>query len=191
MDFSSIANSVSKDTSAFKKIQSISKMTDINTSSDISSFNSTFRKVNNLYLTQNSIDNNSYFYGTLRQHNTSSNNSLMPSSTSLVDKKSLFKFFSYLSETKPITKPITNTSNINKLISNTTNINSPKPIDNVFSESINNFENFNSVNILTEKQSSLNPLKVLNSSKKRTTIVGANDLYLDELLLTNINNYYS
>jgi hypothetical protein len=56
---------------------------------------------------------------------------------------------------------------------------------------MNNFENLNSVNILTEKQSSSNPLKVLNSSKKRTAAVGANGLYLDELLLTNINNYYS
>jgi hypothetical protein len=191
MDFSSIANSVSKDTSAFKKIQSISKMTDINTSSDISSFNSTFRKVNNLYLTQNTIDNNSHFYGTLRQHNTSSNNSLMPASTSLVDKKSLFKFFSYLSENKTNIKPNVATSNINKLVNSTTSLNSFKSTDNVFSESMNNFENLNSVNILTEKQSSSNPLKVLNSSKKRTAAVGANGLYLDELLLTNINNYYS
>jgi hypothetical protein len=191
MDFSSIANSVSKDTSAFKKIQSISKMTDINTSSDISSFNSTFRKVNNLYLTQNNIDNNSHFYGTLRQHNTSSNNSLMSSSTSLVDKKSLFKFFSYLSENKTNAEPSVSTGNINKLVNSTVNLNSFKSTDNVFFESINNFENLNSVNILTEKQSSLNPLKVLSLSKKKTTTIRANDLYLDELLLTNINNYYS
>jgi heme/copper-type cytochrome/quinol oxidase subunit 2 len=65
IDFSSVANSVSKDTSAFKKVQSISKMTDINTSSDISSFNSIFRKVNNLYLTQSNLNNTSHFYGTL------------------------------------------------------------------------------------------------------------------------------
>jgi hypothetical protein len=174
-----------------EKIQSILKITDINTSSDISSFNSTFRKVNNLYLTQNNIDNNSHFYGTLRQHNTSSNNSLMSSSTSLVDKKSLFKFFSYLSENKTNAEPSVSTGNINKLVNSTVNLNSFKSTDNVFFESINNFENLNSVNILTEKQSSLNPLKVLSLSKKKTTTIRANDLYLDELLLTNINNYYS
>jgi hypothetical protein len=115
----------------------------------------------------------------------------MPASTSLVDKKSLFKFFSYLSENKTNIEPNVATSNINKLVNSTTSLNSFKSTDNVFSESMNNFENLNSVNILTEKQSSSNPLKVLNSSKKRTAAVGANGLYLDELLLTNINNYYS
>ena len=56
---------------------------------------SKFKKIHNLYLSTNYVDNNSSSYGTQRQHNFSSLDSTLPSFSTLVDKRSLNKFFDY------------------------------------------------------------------------------------------------
>lgn len=56
----------------------------------------TFSKINNLYLGgADIINNDTYSYGSYRQHNLSSGDSLIPSYSTLVDKKGLDKFYSY------------------------------------------------------------------------------------------------
>jgi hypothetical protein len=95
IDFSSVGNSVSKDANSFKKIQKFSKITTNNLVRDASSDSQVFTKINNLYNNTNSLNNNSYFYGTLRQHNHSSLDSFLPSFSTLVDKKGLDKFCEY------------------------------------------------------------------------------------------------
>jgi hypothetical protein len=44
-------------------------------------------KVNNLYNTPSSTNNDGYFYGSQRQHNFTSLSSTLPSFSTLVDKK--------------------------------------------------------------------------------------------------------
>jgi hypothetical protein len=95
VDFSNVGSSISKDTEAFKKIQKYSKIANSNISQDILSNNTRFEKINNLYLSVNSLNNDSYNYGIHRQHNFTSLNSTLPSYSTLVDKNSLNKFFDY------------------------------------------------------------------------------------------------
>jgi hypothetical protein len=95
IDFSSVGSSVSKDSDAFKKIQKFSKITSNNINRNISDTSSNYRKIYNLYLNPNNLNNDSSSYGTLRQINFSSANSTLPMFTTLVDKKGFNKFFEY------------------------------------------------------------------------------------------------
>jgi len=95
IDFSTVGNSVSKDSSAFKKIQKFSKVTTNNITQEVINDSQVFSKINNLYNDVNTINNSSYSYGTNRQHNHASLNSFLPSFTTMVDKKGLDKFCEY------------------------------------------------------------------------------------------------
>jgi hypothetical protein len=95
IDFSNVGNSVTKDTNAFKKIQRFSKVTTNNITQDSLSDSQVFAKINNLYNNTSLIDNKSYSYGSLRQHNHASLNSFLPSFVTLVDKTGLDKFCEY------------------------------------------------------------------------------------------------
>jgi hypothetical protein len=90
-----VGSNISSDSDAFKRIQKFSKLTSNSISGDILSNSSKFKKIHNLYLSTNYIDNNTNSYGTQRQHNFSSLDSTLPSFSTLVDKKSLNKFFEY------------------------------------------------------------------------------------------------
>jgi hypothetical protein len=57
--------------------------------------NNVLQKLNNLYLTEHSLNSNSVNYGITRQHNFSSMDSVLPSFTTLVDKKGFQKFYDY------------------------------------------------------------------------------------------------
>ena len=50
IDFSNVGNSITKDTSAFKKIQNVSKLSNNHVNLDTNANNSLFRKVSNLYI---------------------------------------------------------------------------------------------------------------------------------------------
>lgn len=96
IDFSSVGNSISNDISAFEGIKKFSKSTSSNINRDTASANSTFSKINNLYLGGSDVINNdTYSYGSYRQHNLSSGDSLTPTYSTLVDKNGLGKFYSY------------------------------------------------------------------------------------------------
>jgi hypothetical protein len=95
IDFTSVGNNITQDTNSFRKIQKILKLSDASTNLDISTNNSLFRRVDNLYLGAGFANNNSHFYGTWRQHNFSSANTTTPNYSTLVDGKSFLKFFNY------------------------------------------------------------------------------------------------
>ena len=95
INFADVGVSVSKDSDAFKKIQKFSKLTTNNINSDIVNNNNVFKKLNNLYLTEGTLNTNSHAYGTKRQHNFSSLDSTLPAFSTLVDKKSFNQFFTY------------------------------------------------------------------------------------------------
>merc|ERR1712159_61530 len=95
IDFSCVGNSISRDSEAFKKIQKFSKVTTNHISNDILSHNNMLQKLSNIYLTPQSLNSNSVNYGITRQHNFSAMDSVLPSFTTLVDKKSFEKFCMY------------------------------------------------------------------------------------------------
>jgi heme/copper-type cytochrome/quinol oxidase subunit 2 len=121
IDFSSIGNSVSKDSNAFKKIQKHSKITTNNLLREVSNDSQVFDKINNLYNNSTYMGNNSYFYGTKRQHNHVSLDSFLPSFSTLVDKKGLDKFCSYSlnhTETRSQEKPVEKLINMVNIYNN-------------------------------------------------------------------------
>jgi hypothetical protein len=212
-----VGNSVSKDTSAFNKIQTVSKLSSNAIEFDTATNNSLFRKVNNLYINPNTLNNNSYFYGTVRQHNLTSSASTLPSYSTLMDKKSFDKFFMYSSSSSKIgnsnqqysvtqlNKPAYNSSTNN----NNTAINFTQPLNVLsllnsaelenhnsyptldFSKSILNHGRLTSMNTLTDKQNVVNPLKLVDSSKKISTKSNNSPSYFDELLSSTQNNFFS
>jgi hypothetical protein len=97
-----VGSSISADSTAFKKIQKFSKLSSNNISSEMSCNNASFQKIHNLYLSPDSLNNNTFNYGTKRQHNFSSSNSMLSSFSSLVDKTSFDKFFMYSLNSTPI-----------------------------------------------------------------------------------------
>jgi hypothetical protein len=101
IDFSSIGNSISSDTNAFSKIHRLSKISSNNVSTNFTNDNLIFSKINNLYLSNSALNQNSYQYGSARQHNYSSLNSFLPSFSTLVDTNSFKKFFTYTLNTAP------------------------------------------------------------------------------------------
>jgi hypothetical protein len=212
-----VGNSVSKDTSAFNKIQTVSKLSSNAIEFDTATNNSLFRKVNNLYINPNTLNNNSYFYGTVRQHNLTSSASTLPSYSTLMDKKSFDKFFMYSSSSSKIgnsnqqysvtqlNKPAYNSSTNN----NNTAINFTQPLNVLsllnsaelenhnsyptldFSKSILSHGRLTSMNTLTDKQNVVNPLKLVDSSKKISTKSNNSPSYFDELLSSTQNNFFS
>lgn len=95
IDFSNVGTSVSKDSNAFKKIQKFSKITSNNLTRDISNNMNSLKKIDNLYLNTYTLANNSYHYGNSNQNAYSSLKTVLPYSTTLLDNKSLHKFFEY------------------------------------------------------------------------------------------------
>lgn len=95
IDFSTVGNSVSQDANAFAKIKKFSKLTTTSTPVDTTNTNSVFKKLSNLYLDANTHDNTATTFGTTRQHNLSSLNTLLPSFSTLVDTNSFNKFSKY------------------------------------------------------------------------------------------------
>jgi hypothetical protein len=216
IDFSHVGNSISKDTSAFKKIQTVSKLSNNAIGVDTATNNSLFRKVNNLYVNNNALDNNSYYYGTSRQHNLTSSSSTLPSYSTLMDKKSFNKFFNYSSGSTATTEgqyssviqlkdPVYNSMgstndtslklaqslNINDTISSTL-LGGPLSYSNMdINASLPNQSRLGSLNILTDKQNVVNPLKAIDNNKKLSYKNNESSSYFDELLVNTQNNFFS
>merc|ERR1712054_271520 len=95
IDFSTIGNCISNDSNAFTKIHRLSKISNSNVKTSLHNNNLVLNKINNLYLSSNTLNNSSYQYGSNRQHNYSSLNSFLPSFSTLVDNNSFKKFYNY------------------------------------------------------------------------------------------------
>lgn len=94
LNLDNIGVSTLKDSTAFKKIQFFSKTNPTNLFNVKSDFQNSYNKLNNLYL--NDLDlNQSYTYGMDRQHAYTSLSSSLPMYSTLMDNKSVNKFFSY------------------------------------------------------------------------------------------------
>lgn len=95
IDFSFIGNNINADSNAFSKVHRFSKLASTNNTSLLTSSNRILTKLNNLYITPQSLTSDSYQYGSNRQHSLSSLNTFLPSFSTLVDNVSFKKFFSY------------------------------------------------------------------------------------------------
>jgi hypothetical protein len=216
IDFSHVGNVISKDTNAFKKIQTVSKLANNALVTDTADNNALFRRINNLYINNSSLDNNSYYYGTPRQHNLTSSSSLLPSNSALMDKKSFNKFFEYTSNNNKLTSsqyttllqnktPLYNSTSRPTELDNQTsesfNINSK--LDNMFALEHTNYSTFgkktsienklrsHSLNTLTDKQNSVNPLKSIDTTKKFSYKNDEQSSHFDELIASTQTNFFS
>jgi hypothetical protein len=195
IDFSHIGNSISKDTSAFKKIQTTTKLVNNHVDLDTAFNNTLFRKINNLYTTNSTLNNNSYYYGTTRQHNFSSSASILPTSTTLVDTTSFRNFFQYslsaqltdtITNSKPNSHPLTFDSIINFFKPNSNKeYTTYKP-----STSLLDKNRSVSLNALTDKQNLPNSLKYVDTTKKSSYNTNLTTYYYDELVSTSHNNFF-
>jgi hypothetical protein len=195
IDFSHIGNSVSKDTSAFKKIQGTTKLANNHVELDTASNNTLFRKINNLYTTNSTLNNNSYYYGSSRQHNFSSSASILPMSTTLVDNKSFKNFFQYSLSDQPVSKFTSDKSNPQFLTLDSV-LGSLKPNSNkeyaAYSPLTSSLDNNrqSSLNSLTDKQNLTNSLKHVDSAKKISYNTSLTTHYYDEFISTTQNNFF-
>jgi hypothetical protein len=124
----------------------LSKISSNNVTTNFTNDNLVFSKINNLYLTSNTLNQDAYQYGSTRQHNYSSLNSFLPSFSTLVDTNSFKKFFSYTLNTKPTQSNLTNSNNFFNM--HTEEISQPTK------SSTNNLLNFTNTNtILTTNYS--------------------------------------
>jgi heme/copper-type cytochrome/quinol oxidase subunit 2 len=209
IDFSSVGNSISKDSNAFKKISRFSKISHNNISTNLDSNNVLFTKVNNLYLSPTNMNNDSYQYGSLRQHNLTSLNSTLPYFSSLVDSKSYKTFFDYtLNTTKTENNNVSQTNFFNQasthkpLRVSSSNNSLLTLLSNEQGEGLNYFLrkfllNFNtsysfnstldgkSYNNFFLNYSSKNAKKLLNLKKTGQFML------TDDLTVTNKSNFYS
>jgi hypothetical protein len=197
IDFSHVGNAISKDVSSFKRIQASSKISSTSIPADTASNNTLFRKINNLYLSPSSLNNDSYFYGTTRQHNFASTDSLLPNYSTLVDKRSLDKFFSYTLNTE---------GNNNSPLQGINSSGTPDTHKNTSDYGLNLMPNNNSIflskflsdysrtfllNSLTDKKKTGNPVKIYDETKKISSKGTPKVSYIDELVSNSQNNFFS
>jgi hypothetical protein len=179
-----------------------------NSKLDIASNNALFRKINNLYLSSTSINNDSYSYGTQRQHNMSSAMSTLPAQSTLLDKSSFLKFTEYSlnQSTKASNSDVASLSQNNKPVVNSLgskgnlvdSANFHKTLTNsVFSNDLNfqnyltNFSKYYTMNLLTDKQDFTNAAKIIDSKKKNSTNTNVNNSFADEFFSNSKSNFYS
>jgi hypothetical protein len=189
IDFSSIGNSISNDSNAFTKIHRLSKISNSNVKTSLYNDNLVLSKINNLYLSGNTLNNSSYQYGSNRQHNYSSLNSFLPSFNALVDNNSFKKFFNYSLNTNTKQSDIalsnktldnktyefnTQTNNMNHVVLNFTKNLDSKYSDYFFTKFLLNFNFFKNMNSTLDGKNNNNPLldyygfrkkKILNFKK--------------------------
>jgi hypothetical protein len=204
---------VTKDTNAFRKIQNVTKLSNNCVELDTTSNNAIFRKINNLYTSNSVLNNNSYYYGTNRQHNFSSKAALLPTYTTLIDNTSFKNFSQYSLGTNglninsrgqesllQLNKPsLTNTQvsipthllTLNASL-NSTGANLGKNCS--VSKTLTSLLDINrtgSLNTLNDKQNLTNSLRYVDTSKKISFGADSTTPYFDEFISTTQNNFFS
>jgi hypothetical protein len=203
IDFSNSGNSLAKDSGAFKKIQRFSKMTNSNTTRDITSNLGNLKKIDNLYLNNFSIVSNAYNYGNSNQHAYSSSSSTLPYSTTLLDTNGLTKFLEYsLSQDKSDLRQKSTNVNFNYKDQNfintlLRNLNSNSNSNPFFIRKLFFIVNEPLMNIfLNNNKDKTNIFNFMNKSEiylkgNKLTQTPLHKNILDELITENKNNYYS
>jgi hypothetical protein len=210
IDFSTVGNSISSDANAFSKIHRLSKISSNNITTSLSNDNLIFSKINNLYLSSNTVNQDSYQYGSPRQHNYSSLNSFLPSFSTLVDTNSFKTFFNYsLNTQKKKTTIASNTnffnkhedmlfsankSSVNNLVSLTASLDTDYSTY-FFKKFLIDFNTISNANVTNDGKNNVNPLfsyfdkgsrKKVISFKKPTHF----SIY-DDLTSTVRHNFYT
>jgi hypothetical protein len=181
----------------------------------MASGNSTFKKIHNLYLNTDYLNNNSYAYGTKRQHNFSSIDSTLPSFSTLVDKAGFNKFFNYSLNTFDQKNNLTNSILPFTTVPNSNN--EPKytldgsfllnlkniidlPLngtggDNIFlSKWISQFYNNYNLNNTTDGKNDNNPyitFSKINPVKKNNVKSPLINPVSDEIVNSNLDSFYT
>ena len=96
-----VGNSIANDPTTFRKIGKFSKISSNNISTGITDNKFFLEKINNIYTSENYVNQDTYQYGSTRQHNFSSLNSLLPYFTSSVDNRSFKTFVDYSMNSQP------------------------------------------------------------------------------------------
>ena len=109
INFNSIGSSTILDSSAFKKVQSSSKINTANLFNTPEDFTLRYNKLHNLYMSDLSLSD-SLSYGIRRQHEYSSINSVINNGTTLLDPKSLDALFGTLIPEKTLPDSIGSSS---------------------------------------------------------------------------------
>jgi hypothetical protein len=210
IDFSTLGNSISDDANAFSKIHRLSKISSNNVTTILTNDNLMFTKINNLYLSNNTINQDSYQYGSNRQHNYSSLNSFLPSFSTLVDTKSFNRFFQYPSNTQQQKKNIVSHTNFfNKygdqtFSSNKSSVNSLINFATPFGESYSThflkkfFLNFNIIsnaNVTNDGKNNVNPLLSFYDKNSRKKVLNLKKLthfsVYDDLTSSVKHNFFT
>ena len=213
IDFSSVGNSISSDSNAFSKIHRLSKISSNNVAVSFTNDNLVFSKINNLYLSNNTLNQDTYQYGSARQHNYSSLNSFLPAFSTLVDNNSFKKFFDYsLNTSGNDSSVIFNNNFFNNQKESYDN--SSKNLDNTIMTHVDNsqglevngysnyflkkflvdFKNVSNYNSTTDGRNDTNPLlSYYNSSKKKVLNPqkSVQSSIYDDLTSTTKHNFYS
>ena len=94
-DHLSVCDTIVNGPTTFRKIGKFSKISSNNISNGITDNKFLIEKINNLYTSENYVNQDTYQYGSTMQHNFSSLNSFLPCFTSLVGNKSFKTFVDY------------------------------------------------------------------------------------------------
>jgi hypothetical protein len=181
--------------SAFSKLQKVTKLTNSLTALDATGSNSLFRRVNNLYISNNLTHSNNHFYGTLRQHNLASVSSLNLDYSVSLDKKSFFKFFEYILDNTSTKRSLS--KNPTKYVE-LTSLSLFKSLYTIISNTLNNnllfLSPFTSSRIpvsstlQTPEQGFITPI-LINSKKYRFFITNYSTYISDELFINLTRNF--
>jgi len=160
-------------------------------------------------VSNNTINQDSYQYGSTRQHNFSSLNSFLPFFSSLVDNKSFKIFFDYSLNTKStksnrllnsnffnnaIVKDSTSTANVTSALLNGPNATKEGNFNHFFKKFLLNFNSAHTFNATTDGKNSANPLLNYYNGSNKKTIKTKKHIQLtlcDDLTSTTNTNFYS
>jgi len=192
--FNNIGLSSVKDSSAFKKIQYFSKADNSFCNSSVSNLSNRYNRISNMYLNTSKF-NDSYSYGTFRQHNYTSLNSNLSSFESLLDNKGVTKFVNFtLNSNSKIFKKTTNLIS-NRIINqdkltpyNNIGLSSLLGIKNVYNMSIGN-NNKSFFNIMSFYPSITSTFSNLSDSKTHSNSVKYG--FLNKSIQKSFKNYKS
>jgi hypothetical protein len=188
----------------------LSKISSNNVTTNLINDNLVFTKINNLYLSSNTINHDSYQYGSPRQHNYSSLNSFLPSFSTLVDTKSFKLFFNYSLNTQQKKESVINNTNFfnkyedklfsaNKSSTNTLiNFTTPFGVSHseyFFKKFLLNYNTVSNASITTDGKNNTNPLFSYFDKSSRKKILNFNkpahfSVYND-LTSTVKHNFYT
>jgi hypothetical protein len=134
--------------------------------------------------------------------------STLPSQSTLLDKSSFLKLNNYLLNNTNVStsdktnnllqhnKPLVGSLRGNSAVVDSVNLH--KTLTNsIFSNDLNfqnyliNFSKYYTVNLLTDKQDFINPVKILDSKKKNSNNISTGNSFSDEFFSNARDNFYS